>query len=125
MPTSEFPGRLSRLSRRVSRLGSGVFARNDQRKNSYRLAISAGANDRPPLLDLSLGSTDLLPPAAAIEAIRRQFDLKVGDAMFFIAGRPGAFYKFAGEARNRVGRELGTEEEAVGLGPSDEITSAW
>ena len=46
-----------------------------------------------------------------VEAIRRQFDLKVGDAMFFIAGRPGAFYKFAGEARNRVGRELGLVEE--------------
>jgi hypothetical protein len=29
------------------------------------------------------------------------------------------------EVEKRVGRELGTEEEAVGLGPSDEITSAW
>ncbi len=41
------------------------------------------------------------------EAIRQQFGLKVGDAVFFTAGDPKAFYKFAGEARNRVGAELG------------------
>ena len=72
MPTSEFPGRLSRLSRRVNQLGSGVFARNDQRKQSYSLAASSAGSTLPQLLDLSLGSTDLLPPAAAIEAIRSQ-----------------------------------------------------
>jgi aspartyl-tRNA synthetase len=33
------------------------------------------------------------------EAIRQQFGLKVGDAVFFTAGDPKAFYKFAGEAR--------------------------
>jgi aspartyl-tRNA synthetase len=41
-----------------------------------------------------------------VEQIRAQFDLKVGDAIFFVAGAPSAFYKFAGEARNRVGSEL-------------------
>jgi aspartyl-tRNA synthetase len=40
------------------------------------------------------------------EALRRQFGLKVGDALFFVAGRPDAFYKFAGQARTRVGAEL-------------------
>ncbi|RYY93434.1 MAG: aspartate--tRNA ligase, partial [Alphaproteobacteria bacterium] len=40
------------------------------------------------------------------EAIRQQFGLTVGDAVFFTAGAPSAFYKFAGEARNRVGSEL-------------------
>jgi len=40
------------------------------------------------------------------EAIRQQFGLSVGDAIFFTAGLPSAFYKFAGEARNRVGTEL-------------------
>ncbi len=40
------------------------------------------------------------------EAIRQQFGLAVGDAVFFTAGAPSAFYKFAGEARNRVGTEL-------------------
>ncbi len=41
------------------------------------------------------------------EAIRTQFSLKSGDAVFFVAGRPEQFYKFAGLARNRVGAELG------------------
>ncbi|MBI1361666.1 MAG: aspartate--tRNA ligase [Alphaproteobacteria bacterium] len=40
------------------------------------------------------------------EAIRAQFGLKAGDAIFFAAGKPKSFFKFAGEARNRVGREL-------------------
>jgi len=40
------------------------------------------------------------------EAIRLQLGLKVGDAVFFAAGDPRAFYKFAGEARNRVASEL-------------------
>ncbi len=40
------------------------------------------------------------------EAIRTQLGLEIGDAVFFAAGRPDRFYKFAGEARNRVGDEL-------------------
>ena len=40
------------------------------------------------------------------EAIRAQLGLEIGDAVFFAAGRPDKFYKFAGEARNRVGDEL-------------------
>ena len=39
------------------------------------------------------------------EAIRTQLSLGVGDACFFVAGRPEKFYKFAGEARNKVGEE--------------------
>ena len=40
------------------------------------------------------------------DAIRSQLGLGVGDAAFFVAGQPAKFYKFAGEARNRVGEEL-------------------
>ena len=40
------------------------------------------------------------------EAIRAQLGLAIGDAAFFIAGDPKAFYKFAGLARTRVGTEL-------------------
>jgi aspartyl-tRNA synthetase len=39
-------------------------------------------------------------------AIRDQLELKVGDAVFFTAGDPEKFYKFAGLARDKVGREL-------------------
>ncbi|MEY4430119.1 MAG: hypothetical protein RLZZ533_55 [Cyanobacteriota bacterium] len=58
------------ISERVRGLGSGVFARNDRRKQAY--AAAAAAQGLPPLLDLSLGSTDLQPPAVAVEAIRHQ-----------------------------------------------------
>ncbi|MEM7774714.1 MAG: aspartate--tRNA ligase, partial [Pseudomonadota bacterium] len=40
------------------------------------------------------------------EAIRAQLDLGVGDAVFFTAGNPSNFAKFAGLARDRIGTEL-------------------
>jgi len=40
------------------------------------------------------------------EAIRAQLDLGSGDAVFFVCGEPANFYKFAGEARNRIADEL-------------------
>lgn len=39
-------------------------------------------------------------------AIQEQLGLKEGDAVFFTAGNPARFYKFAGEARSRIGEEL-------------------
>ena len=59
------------ISERLAQLGSGVFARNDQRKLAYlqRWQAASGQAPLPPLLDLSLGSTDLQPPAVALEAI--------------------------------------------------------
>ena len=55
------------ISERLAQLGSGVFARNDQRKLNYRQR--AAEQGLAPLLDLSLGSTDLQPPPAAIAAM--------------------------------------------------------
>jgi aspartyl-tRNA synthetase len=40
------------------------------------------------------------------DAIAKQFGLKVGDAVFFAAGNPANFAKFAGLARDEIGREL-------------------
>jgi aspartyl-tRNA synthetase len=40
------------------------------------------------------------------EAIRAQLGLSVGDAAFFVAGDPAAFYKFAGAARTKAGQDL-------------------
>jgi aspartyl-tRNA synthetase len=45
------------------------------------------------------------------EALRTQLGLKEGDAVFFAAGDPAAFYKFAGLARDRVGTELGLTQK--------------
>jgi len=39
-------------------------------------------------------------------AIAAQLGLGDGDAVFFVGGDPAKFYKFAGEARTRVGEEL-------------------
>jgi len=41
------------------------------------------------------------------EAMRKRLGLGVGDAVFFVAGKPKDFYKFAGAARTKVGEELG------------------
>ncbi|RYE10214.1 MAG: aspartate--tRNA ligase [Hyphomicrobiales bacterium] len=40
------------------------------------------------------------------EAIRQQLGLGEGDAVFFVLGRPEKMYKFAGQARTKVGTEL-------------------
>ncbi len=52
------------------------------------------------------------------EAIRAQLGLKTGDAVFFAAGNPANFYKFAGAARDRVGHELKLINE-------DQYALAW
>ena len=47
------------------------------------------------------------------EALRLQMGLKAGDAVFFTAGQPDAFSKFAGLARTKVGTELGLVDPNV------------
>ncbi|AVF05344.1 MULTISPECIES: aspartate--tRNA ligase [Devosia] len=39
-------------------------------------------------------------------ALKAQLGLEDGDAVFFVAGRPEKFYKFAGEARTKVATDL-------------------
>jgi len=45
------------------------------------------------------------------EAIRQQLGLKVGDAAFFLGGKPETFESVAGKARTEIGRELGLIDE--------------
>lgn len=45
------------------------------------------------------------------EAIRRQLNLGVGDAAFFLAGKPSQFEAVAGRARVVIGDELGLTEQ--------------
>ena len=44
-------------------------------------------------------------------ALKAQLGLEDGDAVFFVAGRPEKFYKFAGEARTKVGTDLGVVDK--------------
>ncbi len=52
------------------------------------------------------------------EAIREQLDLGVGDAAFFLAGKPKTFEAVAGRARNVIGEELDLTEK-------DRFAFAW
>ena len=52
------------------------------------------------------------------EAIRQQLGLGVGDAAFFLGGKPSAFEAVAGRARNVIGEELGLTER-------DRYAFAW
>jgi len=45
------------------------------------------------------------------EAIRKQLGLGVGDAAFFLGGKPEAFEKIAGRARTVIGDELGLTDK--------------
>jgi aspartyl-tRNA synthetase len=45
------------------------------------------------------------------EAIRLQLGLEMGDAAFFLGGKPEAFEPTAGRARNVIGEELGLTEQ--------------
>jgi aspartyl-tRNA synthetase len=69
------------------------------------------------LHDNTIGAAEPAGPVAkalgrqSCVGIREQLDLSVGDAVFFVAGRPDAFYKFAGAARNRIGSELGLVDQ--------------
>jgi aspartyl-tRNA synthetase len=45
--------------------------------------------------------------AEKTEVLRGKLGLKDGDAVFFVAGDPASFVKFAGPARNKIGEELG------------------
>ncbi|MBO6897069.1 MAG: aspartate--tRNA ligase [Shimia sp.] len=52
------------------------------------------------------------------EAIRQQLGLGVGDAAFFLGGKPKAFEAVAGRARNVIGEELGLIDK-------DRFAFAW
>jgi aspartate/methionine/tyrosine aminotransferase len=109
------------ISERVRGLGSGVFARNDQRKQRYR--SRAAAQELPPLLDLSLGSTDLLPPPVAIEAMRSGLD-QPSSAAYCLHGATLPFREaVAAWALKRFGVSVDPEREVLLLVGSQEGTA--
>lgn len=63
------------------------------------------------------GATDAAGPIAKAlgpektEAIRTALNLKEGDAVFFLGGKPSDFEAVAGRARTEIGRELGLIDE--------------
>jgi aspartate/methionine/tyrosine aminotransferase len=119
MPISE---RISqRVSGRVGRLGSGVFARNDQRKLAYRQHCAQ--ESLPPLLDLSLGSTDLQPPRLALEAIAGALS-EPASASYCLHGATLPFRAaVAAWAQRRFGVQVDPDSEVLLLVGSQEGTA--
>ena len=119
MPISE---RISqRVSGRVGRLGSGVFARNDQRKLAYRQRCAQ--ESLPPLLDLSLGSTDLQPPRLALEAIAGALS-EPASASYCLHGATLPFRAaVAAWAQRRFGVQVDPDSEVLLLVGSQEGTA--
>ena len=113
-----------RISQRVAQLGSGVFARNDQRKESYRQRRSADPGHAlPPLLDLSLGSTDLQPPAVALEAIAAALT-EPASASYCLHGATRPFREaVAAWAQRRFSAVVDPEREVLLLVGSQEGTA--
>ena len=110
-----------RISERVQGLGSGVFARNDQRKLAYRSRSAACGLD--PLLDLSLGSTDLQPPPIVLEVMRRQLP-EPASAAYCLHGATAPFREaVAAWAQRRFGVSVDPNSEVLFLVGSQEGTA--
>jgi aspartyl-tRNA synthetase len=63
------------------------------------------ASDNTAIVGRGPVATNLGPEKT--DALRAHFGLKEGDAVFFVAGEPQSFVKFAGAARTKIGEELG------------------
>ena len=120
------------ISERLHRLGGGVFARTDQRKQLYRQR--QGTDTGLPLLDLSLGSSDLSPPARVLEAMAESvhdsgsaaYCLNAGTAPFqqavadWCSARLGVVVDPQSEVQLLVGSQEGTAHLPLAvLNPGD------
>ncbi|MFM8526077.1 MAG: aminotransferase class I/II-fold pyridoxal phosphate-dependent enzyme [Cyanobacteriota bacterium] len=111
------------ISDRLAHLGSGVFARNDQRKQAYRQRQEAAGSALPPLLDLSLGSTDLSPPPVALDAMQAAITDPPSSG-YCLHGATLPFRRtVAAWARRRFGQDVDPEREVLLLVGSQEGTA--
>ena len=78
----------------------------------FDLLVKGEADSAKFLMDSYFGDFEAAGPLAKnigperTEKIRRQLGLGVGDAAFFLGGKPSAFEKIAGRARTVIGEEL-------------------
>jgi aspartate/methionine/tyrosine aminotransferase len=111
------------ISERLRDLGNGVFARNDQRKQDYRLRQVQAGSGLPPLLDLSLGSTDLSPPPVALEAIGAAIG-DPGSSGYCLHGATRPFRQAVADwAQRRFGQGVDPDREVLLLVGSQEGTA--
>lgn len=107
-------------SRRLERLGSGVFDRNDQRKHHYRLSEAAQGL---PLVDLSLGSTDLEPPPQALAAMAAALEAPGSATYCLHAGTRPLREAVASWCQSRFAVDVDPEREVLLLVGSQEGTA--
>ena len=105
---------------------AGSFEEDDK-SAALRIAVllEKGEIDQAKwLMQVHFGEMEAAGPLAKnigperTEAIRLQLGLGLGDAAFFLGGKPEAFQSVAGRARNEIGRELGLAE-------TDSFRFAW
>lgn len=107
-------------SKRLARLGSGVFDRNDQRKRLYKLGAT---QQQQPLIDLSLGCTDLLPPPAAVQAMGDHLQ-EPRSAAYCLHAATASFREAAAAwCEQRLGVTVDPEREVLLLVGSQEGTA--
>ncbi|MGR3372621.1 aspartate--tRNA ligase [Pseudooceanicola nanhaiensis] len=89
-------------------------------EGKLKILEALDANDKEKvafLVDAYFGEHEAAGPLAKnigperTEAIRQQLGLGVGDAAFFLGGKPKQFEAVAGRARNVIGTELGLTDE--------------
>ena len=120
-PNLSFRHSWMHTSRRLAAIGSGVFARNDQHKQAYRIA--AQRNDAFDLVDLSLGSSDLSPPAGVLEAMARAVEHPSSSAYCLLAATAPFRDAVAAWCRRRFDVEVDPEREVQLLVGSQEGTA--
>ena len=108
-------------SQRLERLGTGVFSRNDFRKQAYRQ--KSLETDSYPLFDLSLGSSDLLPPPVVIEAMRSALGKSCSSSYCLHAATQPFREAAARWIEGRLGVKVDSEEEILLLVGSQEGTA--
>ena len=107
-------------SRRLKQLGSGVFDRNDQRKQRYRTSAVA---ELQPLVDLSLGSTDLNPPPAALAAMADSLPMPGSSSYCLHAGTRPLRDAVVAWVHHRFGVAVDADREVLLLVGSQEGTA--
>jgi len=107
-----FCDRMNGWAQREGQPGLGyIFWRNATAQQSDPTKIDKPAKS-PESYAPSLSILEAAGPIAKnlgperTEKLRAQLGLGDGDAVFFAAGNPARFYKFAGDARTIIGREL-------------------
>ena len=105
-------------SRRLEALGNGVFARTDRAKQAYRDKTGV-----PPLIDLSLGSTDLQPPEEILRCMAAAVTDPASSAYCLEAGTAPFQQAVAAWCRRRFGVEVDPQRQVQLLVGSQEGTA--